>query len=236
MPKNAFHFPSAESEERWGKAIYGDDWIGQQAAEEQRLLAFFRDPRKDWGTFTPDESADVSRLDDWEYRGPSEYGQQAEAVRNRALTRQRQLAQVRKELDLLHRYGLGEPPRTDTLCFVDFDPLENLPDDPSELEILVQARARYWNLKLQKQSAKPTAGEEGTKPDQKKIWRAKAGARLTKGETAVLEALRSIYPHRFLEHKAKARDERINEWLNAHGVKRISSRVIQRALKKMNLD
>lgn len=72
-----------------------------------------------------------------------------------------------------------------------------------------------------------------TKPSARKVWGAKLGTRLTDSETAVLGALNTLWSNGELDHKARARDRRINDWLANRNTSRLSSRVIQRALQKI---
>ena len=86
---------------------------------------------------------------------------------------------------------------------------------------------------------KDHAGQSpGAEPDptENKTWRAKRGVGLTKAEAAVLEALKAVCPNGRLDHKAKARDGRINKWLKEkeNGLTPVSSRTILRTLKKVD--
>ncbi len=67
----------------------------------------------------------------------------------------------------------------------------------------------------------------------KKAWRAKPSAKLSPSETSVLEALNSLWPDGDLDHKARARDQRIGEWLKSKNKSPLSSRTIQRARQKI---
>jgi hypothetical protein len=76
------------------------------------------------------------------------------------------------------------------------------------------------------------------RPDQqgsKKRWHAKPGDEnnLTPHEEAVLSALSELLPNGELDHKAKQRDARINQFLVKSGRSKVSPRVIQRTLAKI---
>jgi hypothetical protein len=70
-------------------------------------------------------------------------------------------------------------------------------------------------------------------PSDNRGWRAKPGVRLTIAEAAVLEAITTLWPGAQLDHNAKARDNRIVEWLKERSLSRVSSRTIQRTLQKV---
>jgi hypothetical protein len=67
-----------------------------------------------------------------------------------------------------------------------------------------------------------------------KVWKPKRGHKLTANEYAVLEVLNKLWPDGQLEHKANARDRRINDFLKNSGKSVVSTRTIQRALKKIH--
>jgi hypothetical protein len=76
------------------------------------------------------------------------------------------------------------------------------------------------------------------RPDQqgsKKRWHAKPGDKnkLTPHEEAVLSALNELLPNGELDHKAKRRNDRINQFLVNSGRSKVSPRVIQRTLAKI---
>jgi hypothetical protein len=75
--------------------------------------------------------------------------------------------------------------------------------------------------------------EAAAKSAREKMWQVRRGETLTKGETAVLDAMNSLWPHGQVDHTAKARNERINKWLEAESQSRVSTRVVQRCLKKI---
>jgi hypothetical protein len=74
---------------------------------------------------------------------------------------------------------------------------------------------------------------EKSKQPPEKTWRAKRGEELTASDAAVLDALNALWPDGKLDHKAKARDDKINKWLKDNNKSGISTRAIQRALKKI---
>ena len=75
--------------------------------------------------------------------------------------------------------------------------------------------------------------EDAEKPSGQKTWKARPDFSLTAAETAVLNALNELWPHGQLEHKAKARDDLIENWLKVKTNYPLSSRTIQRALAKI---
>jgi hypothetical protein len=81
-------------------------------------------------------------------------------------------------------------------------------------------------------------GHDGPKfwkpPEEGKKWQAKPGNHLTRSETAVLGALNVISPDGLLDHKAKARDDRILKQLEIAKQAPVSPRAIQRTLKKIH--
>jgi hypothetical protein len=68
----------------------------------------------------------------------------------------------------------------------------------------------------------------------KQAWTPKPGKTLTATEAAVLDALNHLFPDGVLAYRAKARDDRIVEWLKQppHKID-VSRRTIQRAVKKI---
>jgi hypothetical protein len=68
----------------------------------------------------------------------------------------------------------------------------------------------------------------------KKAWKASSGSKLTSSEIVVLDAVNALWPDGKLDHKAKARDERIGRWLYDQTQSRLSTRTIQRALNKIH--
>ena len=69
----------------------------------------------------------------------------------------------------------------------------------------------------------------------KKSWKAESGKKLTRTETAIVKVLNEIWPDGGLDHKAKARDKRINTHLaNDRLTSQVSPRTIQRALGKVH--
>jgi hypothetical protein len=86
-----------------------------------------------------------------------------------------------------------------------------------------------WSLK-----ARDAAGTDKVPAgDRRKTWKRKSGNRLTDGEAAVCEAFNALWPNGEIDHKAKARNRAINDWLRDQGRSPVSLRVIQRALNKI---
>jgi len=75
----------------------------------------------------------------------------------------------------------------------------------------------------------------GAPQKETKAWRAKPSERLTASEIAVVKAMNEIWPDGRLDHKAKARNERIRSHLKIAKQEPVSPRTIQRALKKIHL-
>jgi hypothetical protein len=67
-----------------------------------------------------------------------------------------------------------------------------------------------------------------------KTWRPKPGKQLTVSEIAVLNAINAIWPDGELDHKAKARDKRIQDWLTLTQQSSVKTRTIQRTLLKIH--
>jgi hypothetical protein len=88
------------------------------------------------------------------------------------------------------------------------------------------ARARMDHAR-RAPSAEPEQTENTT-------WRPKPGVRLTKGEAAVLEALKALWPNSRPDHNATARDNRIIKWLKERPLTPVTPRTIQRTLKKVD--
>ena len=78
----------------------------------------------------------------------------------------------------------------------------------------------------------PSAEPEQT--ENNKTWRRKPGVRLTKAQAAVLEALKALWPNDRPDHNASARDNLIINWLKEKRFTPVSSRTIQRTLKKID--
>jgi hypothetical protein len=57
---------------------------------------------------------------------------------------------------------------------------------------------------------------------------------LSASEIAVLNAINQISPDGTLDHKANARDKRIQDWLKLTQQSTVSSRTIQRTLEKIH--
>ena len=57
-----------------------------------------------------------------------------------------------REKALIHRYGPGSPPQAGTLYFSEYDPYEDLPDDPLDRDDLANARLRFWTLKRRREA------------------------------------------------------------------------------------
>src|ERR1700730_12047864 len=66
-----------------------------------------------------------------------------------------------------------------------------------------------------------------------KSWKTKLDTTLTPSEASVLDALNVLWPDGQCDHKAKARDKQICEWLKRQNKSAISTRVIQRARTKI---
>jgi len=72
-------------------------------------------------------------------------------------------------------------------------------------------------------------------PQERKTWQAKPRCVLSETENAVLKAINEIWPDGILlDHKAKARDERIRDRLGRAQQSTVSVRTIQRTLKKIH--
>jgi hypothetical protein len=67
-----------------------------------------------------------------------------------------------------------------------------------------------------------------------KAWKARPGTKLTKSEDAVLAAVSALWPDGEIDHKAGARDRKIQNWLKPKNQSPVSVRVIQRALEKIH--
>jgi hypothetical protein len=71
-------------------------------------------------------------------------------------------------------------------------------------------------------------------PQERKTWQAKPGCVLSEAENAVLKVINEIWPDGILDHKAKARDERIRDRLRHTQQSTVSARTIQRTLKNIH--
>jgi hypothetical protein len=118
-------------------------------------------------------------------------------------------------------------------------------------ETALQKSARRWRRKCDPKSLATMAAADGTQaantseqPLPKsdagsgiagatKAWKCKPGESLTKSECRVLTALNKIYRSGDLNDRAKVRDERIKE---TQTNSRLSTRTIQRALKKIDFN
>jgi hypothetical protein len=67
-----------------------------------------------------------------------------------------------------------------------------------------------------------------------KVWKAKPGAELTDSQVAVLQMVNELWPDGQLDHKAAARNRRINERLQKQSRSVVSSRTIERTLEKVD--
>jgi len=65
-------------------------------------------------------------------------------------------------------------------------------------------------------------------------WRPMPGGTLSRAQHKVLEAINELWPDGNLDHKAKARDKRIQDWLKLTQQSTVSSRTIQRTLGKIH--
>jgi hypothetical protein len=66
-----------------------------------------------------------------------------------------------------------------------------------------------------------------------KVWKPKPGEhKLTNSELAVVQMVNKLWPDGQLDHKAAARNSRINQCLSKHGMSKVSTRTIERAMKK----
>jgi hypothetical protein len=68
---------------------------------------------------------------------------------------------------------------------------------------------------------------------ERKNWQKKPGCELSPAESEVLKAINVLWPDGTLDHKAKARDDRILKQLKIAEQAPVSSRTIQRTLKKI---
>jgi hypothetical protein len=96
------------------------------------LLAAFGDPSRRYISFEPEERPVSAAQEDWVFQGPDGKRQQAYAAHARAIKSHKQLAQVRRCLELVDHYGK------------DFDPLQNVASESefAELEIARDLCAR----------------------------------------------------------------------------------------------
>ena len=69
---------------------------------------------------------------------------------------------------------------------------------------------------------------------ERKTWQGKPGCVLSEINNAVLKAINEIWPDGILDHKAKARDERIRKVLTRTQQSTVSARTIQRTLEKIH--
>ena len=67
-----------------------------------------------------------------------------------------------------------------------------------------------------------------------KVWGPNPGPELTPHNNAVLRVLNELWPNGQLDHKAAGRDRKINDRLLKHGGSTVSTRTIQRTLKKIH--
>jgi hypothetical protein len=79
-----------------------------------------------------------------------------------------------------------------------------------------------------------TMAHSGPLAGKKKTWKSKPSANLTKSEAAVLDAVNELWPDGKIDHKARARDRTIRDWLADKEQSTVSVRVIQRTLKKIH--
>jgi hypothetical protein len=68
---------------------------------------------------------------------------------------------------------------------------------------------------------------------ERKTWQKKPGCELSPAQSEVLKAINVLWPDGTLDHKAKARDDRILKQLKIAEQAPVSSRTIQRTLKKI---
>src|ERR1039458_3616719 len=87
----ALYSESLDPEERFGKAKFGEQWVGRQTDSDSSLLARVRDLNRDYQSFGSEDAN--------ERRAPN-YGPPSSAL-DRALRRKRMLAVVREDLSLL---------------------------------------------------------------------------------------------------------------------------------------
>jgi hypothetical protein len=95
------HCSSTDREERFGKAKFGEGWIGRQSDGDLSLLARVRDRSGDWESFGLEGGRERRSPD---YVGPPGNQDVSNAL-DRALQRKRKLAQVRELLTLLDRFA-----------------------------------------------------------------------------------------------------------------------------------
>ena len=70
-------------------------------------------------------------------------------------------------------------------------------------------------------------------PQERKTWQKKPGCELSPAESEVLKAINVLWPDGTLDHKAKARDDRILKQLKIAEQAPVSARTIQRTLTKI---
>ena len=168
LPMNRFHFPADDREERFGKRKFNAEWEGPQNATELDLLSFFCDPLD---VYSPLEPHDIpaTPIEGWIYRGPQDKYLEAYDARLRALTRQRQLAEVRLLLRLVDTYGPSakvppefEPlkPWEDRAKLAEARRLINMPSDSVIAEPKVPPTDEDHDLKP---SAPKSTGKRGPK-------------------------------------------------------------------------
>jgi hypothetical protein len=126
---NPFHFPSDDREELFGKRKFSPDWIGRQTPVDLKLLAYFYAPYQyvagSPGCISEGDLAEVhalsgAPLEEWEFRGPAAWRDEALAFRARAFTRKKQLIWVREALRLIDKHG--ERPKHGSADFERLDP------------------------------------------------------------------------------------------------------------------
>lgn len=138
------HCSSTDREERFGKAKFGDGWIGRQSDSDLLLLARVRDRSGDWQSFGSEDGRERRSPD---YVGPPGNQDVSDAL-NRALQRKRKLAQVRELLTFLDRFANSTNPA-----------LSEISDD--ELAKLTEARqiASIVERSLDPRHDLPSAGD-----------------------------------------------------------------------------
>lgn len=86
-----------------------------------------------------------------------------------------------------------------------------------------------WTLKI----PEAAHAESVSAPDRPRSWKPNFDNELTMSEAAICDAFNVLWPNGDLDHKARGRDRQVNAWLRQHNKSTLSSRSIQRALRKI---
>jgi hypothetical protein len=105
------------------------------------------------------------------------------------------------------------------------------PSPPQNKSPQVRAELERAYVHLKNGSIAPQDDESSQRPV--KAWKVKPGMRLTATENAILNAVNALWPTGEVDHKAKARNVRINDWLRQNNKSGASTRTMQRLLRKI---